>query len=43
MLCLFLLLISLALCPVYADLSLALPAVSVIRCFLPPYWLWMLA
>ncbi len=43
MLCLFLLLISLALCPVYADLSLAVPAVSVIRRFLPPYWLWMLA
>ena len=42
MLCLFLLLISLALCPVYTDLSLALPAVSVIRRFLPPYWLWMM-
>ena len=43
MLCLFILLLSLALCPVYTDLSLAFPAVSVIRRFLPPYWLWMLA
>ena len=43
MLCLFLLLLSLPLCPVYADLSLRFPAVSVIRRFLPPFWLWMLA
>lgn len=40
--CLFILLLSLALCPVYTDLSLVFPAVSVIRRFLPPYWLWMM-
>ena len=43
MLCLFILLAALALCPIYQDLSLIYPAVSVIRRFLPPYWLWMLA
>ena len=43
MLCLFLLLAALALCPIYNDLSLAFPAAAVIRRFLPPYWLWMLA
>lgn len=43
MLCLFLLLLSLALCPIYSDLSLVFPAVSVIRRFLPPYWLWTIA
>ena len=42
MLCLFLLLLSLALCPIYNDLSLVFPAVAVIRRFLPPYWLWMI-
>ena len=42
MLCLFLLLLSLALCPIYNDLSLVFPAVAVIRRFLPPYWLWMM-
>lgn len=42
MLCLFILLLSLALCPIYNDLSLAIPAIAVIRRFLPPYWLWMI-
>ena len=41
--CLFILLASLALCPVYTDLSLLVPAVGTVRCFLPPYWLWILA
>ena len=43
MLCLFLLLLSLALCPIYTDLSLIVPQISVVRVFLPPYWLWLLA
>ncbi len=43
MLCLFILLLSLALCPIYNDLSLVFPAAAVIRRFLPPYWLWMMA
>ena len=38
--CLFLLLLSLAVCPIYTDLSLTVPAVDVIRHFLPPWWLW---
>ena len=40
--CLFLLLLSLALCPIYTDLSLVVPAVAIARCFLPPWWLWIL-
>ncbi len=43
LLCLFLLLIALAVCPIYTDLSLILPFIAKIRAFLPPYWLWILA
>ncbi len=35
-----LVLCSVALCPLYIDLSLILPAVATLRLFLPPYWLW---
>lgn len=33
---------SAALCPVYTDLSLLIPAVETIRCVLPVYWFWMI-
>ncbi len=38
----FLALFSLALCPVYLDLTLLAPALSAARPFIPPFWLWML-
>ena len=31
-----------ALCPIYTDLTLLIPPLSVIRLFCPPYWLWLL-
>lgn len=37
----FIVLFSLALCPVFIDLSIFFKPVSVIRLFLPPYWLWL--
>ena len=37
----FIVLFSLALCPVFIDLSLFFKPVSVIRLILPPYWLWL--
>ena len=37
----FIVLFSLALCPVFIDLSLFFKPISVIRLFLPPYWLWL--
>lgn len=40
--CLFLLLTSLAVCPIYTDLSLIIPLLARLRVFLPPYWLWMM-
>ena len=43
MLCLFLLILALAACPIYSDLSLQFPPAARLRLFLPPYWLWMLA
>ncbi len=43
LLCLFLLLLSLAACPIYTDLSLTMPFVAWARAFLPPYWLWVFA
>ncbi|MBO4872766.1 MAG: hypothetical protein J5496_05085 [Lachnospiraceae bacterium] len=39
----FLAVFSLALCPVYLDLSLLLPPVKTLRPFIPPFWLWILA
>ncbi len=41
--CLLLLLASLALCPIYTDLSLIVPVLAKVRLFLPTYWLWMIA
>ena len=35
------LLASLALCPIFTDLTLVLPPLRVVRCVLPPYWLWL--
>ena len=32
---------ALALCPMYTDFSLTIPAVAVIRLFIPAYWLWL--
>ena len=37
----FIVLFSLALCPIFIDLSLFFKPVSVIRNLLPPYWLWL--
>ena len=39
----FLAIFSLALCPVYVDLGLLLPALKPLRALTPPYWLWLLA
>ncbi|MBR6704661.1 MAG: hypothetical protein IKI82_04455 [Lachnospiraceae bacterium] len=39
----FLAIFSLALCPVYLDLSLLLPLLKGLRRLAPPFWLWMLA
>ncbi len=36
-----LLMASLALCPIFADLAIFSPAVRAIRYLLPPYWLWL--
>ena len=33
---------AIALCPIYTDLTLLVPPLSVIRLFCPPYWLWLL-
>lgn len=33
---------SAALCPIYTDLALLLPAVETVRCCLPVYWLWLI-
>lgn len=35
------LLLSLALCPVFADLTLFAPALAPLRCVLAPYWFWL--
>ena len=32
-----------ALCPIYTDLSLFVPAAETVRKFIPPYWLWIIA
>ena len=37
----FVVLFSLALCPIFLDLSLFFSPVSWVRIFLPPYWLWL--
>ena len=37
------LILSPALCPIFVDLSLFSPVVRVLRCLLPPYWLWLAA
>ncbi|MBR3703928.1 MAG: hypothetical protein IKM11_00350 [Oscillospiraceae bacterium] len=37
------LLASLALCPIFTDLTLVMPPLRVVRCILPPYWLWLAA
>ena len=37
----FIVLFSLALCPIFIDLSLFWKPAAVIRCALPPYWLWL--
>lgn len=34
---------SVALCPIYTDLALVIPAAAVIRKILPAYWLWLIA
>ncbi len=39
----FLVILSLALCPIFTDLSLFLPVLGKLRLLLPPYWLWLLA
>lgn len=33
---------SVALCPVYTDLALMIPAVEAVRCLLPAYWFWLI-
>lgn len=33
---------SAALCPIYMDLAVAVPALEAVRCLLPPYWMWLL-
>lgn len=35
------LLLSLALCPVFVDLTLFAPALGALRCLLAPYWFWL--
>ena len=37
------LILSLALCPIFVDLSLFSPALRVLRCVLPPYWFFLAA
>lgn len=34
---------SLALCPIYTDLALFSEVLGVVRCLLPPYWLWLIS
>lgn len=34
---------SAALCPIITDLALLMPFLQTVRCFLPPYWLWLAA
>ena len=33
---------SAALCPIYTDLALLVPAVETVRCMLPVYWFWLI-
>ena len=33
---------SIALCPIYADVALTLPVLGIVRNIFPPYWLWLL-
>lgn len=39
----FIVLLSLLLCPLYFDVTLIVPWMSVFRCLLPTYWLWLAA
>ena len=33
---------SVALCPIFADITLVVPVLSVVRYIFPPYWMWIL-